>query len=91
MEKIYRVLVDKDAAKFISSLTKKIQRQIMGKILALKIDPKAKGQPIINGKGLYKIRSGDYRISYQVKEAEILVIVVRVGNRRDFYDYYGRN
>ena len=34
---------------------------------------------------LWRIRSGDYRIIYSIIDNELLVTVVRVGNRRDVY------
>jgi mRNA interferase RelE/StbE len=34
---------------------------------------------------LYRIRSGDYRIIYQIAEARLLVLVVRIGHRREVY------
>jgi mRNA interferase RelE/StbE len=33
----------------------------------------------------YRIRSGDYRILYTIEEVKLLVLVVKVGNRRDVY------
>ena len=33
----------------------------------------------------YKIRAGDYRIIYAVKDESLIVLIVKVGNRRDVY------
>ena len=35
--------------------------------------------------GLWRIRSGKYRIVYQVREKELVVLVVKVGHRKDVY------
>jgi mRNA interferase RelE/StbE len=35
--------------------------------------------------GLYRLRVGNYRVAYQVLDGELLVLVVRVGDRRDVY------
>ncbi len=35
--------------------------------------------------GLYRVRVGDYRIIYQIQDAALLVLVVRIGNRREIY------
>ena len=33
----------------------------------------------------HKIRSGDYRIVYQIHEDRLVILVVKVGHRRDIY------
>jgi mRNA interferase RelE/StbE len=34
---------------------------------------------------LYRIRVGDYRIVYQVKDAALFVLVLSIGHRREIY------
>ncbi|MFC4561983.1 type II toxin-antitoxin system RelE/ParE family toxin [Nocardiopsis mangrovi] len=35
--------------------------------------------------GLYRLRVGGYRIAYQIKDSELIILVVKVGDRRDVY------
>ncbi|MEV0485895.1 type II toxin-antitoxin system RelE/ParE family toxin [Streptomyces sp. NPDC050508] len=35
--------------------------------------------------GLYRLRVGNYRVAYQVNDGELVILVVKVGNRRDIY------
>jgi len=35
--------------------------------------------------GLWRIRVGNYRIVYQIREKELLVLVIKVGHRKDVY------
>ncbi len=35
--------------------------------------------------GTYRVREGDYRIVYDIEDDILLVLVVRVGHRRDVY------
>ena len=35
---------------------------------------------------LYRVRVGDYRVIYEVRDEELLVVVVMVGHRREVYE-----
>ena len=35
---------------------------------------------------VYRVRVGEYRVIYQVRDAQLVVLVVRIANRRDVYD-----
>ncbi len=34
---------------------------------------------------MYRLRVGDYRIIYQIREKSLLVLIVRIGHRSDVY------
>lgn len=35
--------------------------------------------------GLYRLRVGSYRVAYQIDDGELVVLVVKVGDRRDVH------
>ena len=35
--------------------------------------------------GLYRLRVGDYRIVYKIDDDRLIVLVVRIGHRKDIY------
>ena len=86
--KIYKVRIAQVAADFIRAQSRKTQRQILDKIALLAKDPYGRGERIKNTPDMFKIRSGDYRIAYKVEEGQLLILVVRVGHRQDFYRYF---
>jgi mRNA interferase RelE/StbE len=50
-------------------------------------DPVRIGKPLRrNLKGLFKYRIGNYRVIYQIQQNELMIIVARVGHRRDVYN-----
>jgi mRNA interferase RelE/StbE len=88
--KIYKVRIAQAAADFIREQSRKIQRQILDKIALLTKDPYGRGERIKSTPDMFKIRSGGYRIAYKVEEGRLLILVVRVGHRQDFYRYFDK-
>ena len=88
--KIYKIEIADTAADFIRKQTKKNQRQIMNKISSLAQDPQGKGNQIKSKPEFFKIRSGIFRIAYTVKGKQVIVLVLRIGHRKDFYRYFER-
>ncbi|MFJ4627726.1 type II toxin-antitoxin system RelE/ParE family toxin [Streptomyces sp. NPDC088847] len=35
--------------------------------------------------GLYRLRVGDFRVAYRIDDGQLIILVVKVGNRRDVY------
>ena len=63
-----------------------MQLQIGERIDALKADPRPLGSQKLKGQdNLHRIRSGDYRIIYAIRDDQLLVLVVRIGDRKDIY------
>jgi mRNA interferase RelE/StbE len=82
----YRVDLEEEEADSLRSLPKKVQGQITRRIDALAITPRPPGCEKLKGPGdLWRIRSGDYRIVYQIRDAVLLVLVVRIADRKDVY------
>ncbi len=53
----------------------------------LMVDPLKFGKPLRRSlSGLFKLRVGNYRIIYQVKENEVIVVIVKIGHRREVYE-----
>lgn len=56
------------------------------RIDALALDPRPRGCKKLQGDGdLYRVRAGDFRIVYAVRDDVLIVLVVKIGNRRDVY------
>ncbi len=83
----YRVLIKPSAAKEIEAVDQKRDRQrIVARILALADEPRPVGCEKLAGESdRYRVRVGRYRILYSIADDELLVLVVRVGHRKDVY------
>jgi mRNA interferase RelE/StbE len=83
----YRVLIKPSAARELEAVDKKKDRQrIVAGIRSLAEDPRPPGCEKLAGEDdRYRIRVGRYRVIYTVGDAQLVVIVVRVGHRKEVY------
>lgn len=82
----YKIVIENRALAELANLPKKIQRQIANKIDHLAKNARPSGCKVLKkDKSLYRIRSGDYRIVYQIRQKQVLVLVVRIAHRKDVY------
>lgn len=49
-------------------------------------DPRTRGKPLVGDrKGLWRYRVGDHRILCELRDNELIVLVVTIGHRRQIY------
>ncbi len=53
-------------------------------LLAVEPRPPAATRPV-GGAGEWRVRTGDYRIIYEINDDEMLVLVLQTGHRREVY------
>lgn len=83
----YSIDIRPAALDFIKEQTPKHQRQIKGRINTLEDEPRPPNAKRLGGSdGLWRVRTGDFRIVYTVEDERLLVLVITVGNRKDVYD-----
>jgi len=84
---MYKIIFEKPAEKFFRKLNKKEQEQIAKKINELSLNPKL-GKPLVDKlSGLWSLRIGDYRAIYMIKNQELIVLVLKLGHRKNVYDF----
>jgi mRNA interferase RelE/StbE len=82
----YEIRLSKLAAKQFRALSAPVQLRLKARIDALSLDPGPHGAKALKGvTGLFRIREGDYRVIYQVRDTELLVLVVKIGDRKTIY------
>ena len=80
---------DERALKELKKLGHPAQREILDYLdtrIAVDADPRRFGKGLkADLAGLWRYRVGDYRILCQIKDKELLILVVAVGHRRNVY------
>lgn len=79
----YSLFVRPSAVKEIEALPKKDRAGIMDRIQGLAAGPRPPGCERLSGAEKYRIRQGLYRILYAIQDADLVVCVVKVGQRGD--------
>ena len=71
--------------KDLRALDDKTRRRILRAIVALEVNPRPPGATKLRGSELWRVRVGDYRVLYSIEEARLVVLVVKIGHRREVY------
>jgi mRNA interferase RelE/StbE len=82
----YSVVYDPAAWRELMKLPQATQERILTAIEGLEVEPRPRGVKKLSGsENYYRIRIGQYRVLYEIRDAVLLVLILTVGNRRDVY------
>ncbi|MCB1823850.1 MAG: type II toxin-antitoxin system RelE/ParE family toxin [Candidatus Competibacteraceae bacterium] len=81
----YELLFKKSVAKDLRSIPKKDVARILQRIEVLRDDPRGEGCVKLSAQERYRVRQGVYRIVYEIRENELVVMVVKIGHRSVVY------
>ncbi|HSA59335.1 MAG TPA: type II toxin-antitoxin system RelE/ParE family toxin [bacterium] len=84
----YRIEFVKSARKEFDGLPAKIQPRVLEALQLLSTNPFSellRFKKLKGAESLYRVRVGDYRIVYEVRGAVLLILVIKIGHRKDVY------
>jgi mRNA interferase RelE/StbE len=82
----YSIEVTPRALRALKKLTGDVRQRVSETIDALAYEPRPPGVRKLSATdAVYRVRTGDYRILYQIADLELIVLVVDVGHRKDVY------
>jgi mRNA interferase RelE/StbE len=83
---MYKIILLEKAIKVLSKLPQKEADKIAARIDSLQENPYPHGCKKLQGyEEVYRIRQGSYRILYEVHDHQLIVRVIKIGNRKDIY------
>ena len=83
---IYQIAFTPAAQRQLASLDPPTRRRVAHRIEALGTAPRPPGAEVLKGgQGELRIRIGDWRVICRVHDDELLVLVIKIGHRRDVY------
>lgn len=83
----YELRITPSAAKELDALPRKKDRQaVAARIRELTDEPRPRGAVKLSGEqALYRLRQGRYRIVYAIEDDRLVVVVIRIKDRKDAY------
>ena len=84
----YELQFKKSVAKDLRKIPNSDVKKILQRVQSLALNPRGEGCVKLSGQERYRIRQGVYRIVYEIKDDEIIVVVVKVAHRSRVYSLY---
>lgn len=87
---MFKIKLHKNARKNLKKIDPTTQKRIVKAITNLENNPTPNGYKKLKGQieDKYRIRVGDYRIIYTIKNEELVILVLTIGHRKDIYRDY---
>jgi mRNA interferase RelE/StbE len=74
------------AVRQLRKLDPPARRRIQAAVELLAEEPRPAGaKKLVGGESEWRVRTGDYRIIYEIHDQMLVVLVVAVGHRREIY------
>lgn len=81
---MYEVIYAQNAVKALKKLPKEKQKRILAVLERVRIRPEAHFERLV-GEKTYKIRAGDYRIIADIYKNKLVILVIKIGHRKNIY------
>ncbi|WP_128774306.1 type II toxin-antitoxin system RelE family toxin [Actinomyces oricola] len=82
----YRIELSPAAARQLRKLDGPALLRVQAVVELLARQPRPAGaKKLVGGRGEWRVRTGDYRIIYEIDDGVLLVLILAIGHRRDIY------
>lgn len=81
----YTIQINRKSQKALSEIPINYQDKIIEMIYALANNPYPHGCKKLSGREAWRIRIGNYRVIYEINESVLIILVVKIGHRKDIY------
>ena len=82
---LYSIRFGESFQKDINKIPQKDRKKLLARIDKLAIEPRPYGYEKLSGMEYYRVRQGNYRIIYSIRDTELIVLIIKIGHRKDIY------
>ena len=73
--------------KELGRLKKEDRDRVLKAIKQLQVDPRPVGCRKLKNREGWRVRIGDYRVIYTIHDDELIILILKVGHRKEVYDH----
>jgi len=82
----YSVAISRTAERQLKRLPRADRERVARTVAKLAIDPRPAGARELTGyEDVFRVRTGRYRVIYSVEDTSLVVLVLKIGHRKDVY------
>ena len=81
----YDLLIKQSVGKELEKLPRKDRIRTSRKIQELAFEPRPHGCEKLSAEEKYRIRQGNYRVVYSIDDVKRVVLIVKIGHRKEVY------
>lgn len=81
---MYNIVFSDSALKQLNGLEKSVQKRIVSALERVRIRPEVFVRKLVGIEG-YKLRAGDHRIILDIEQRQLLILVIKIGHRKNVY------
>ncbi len=82
---MYEIIFSEKAKRQLEKLEKSVQERIISALERIKMRPEAFVTKLV-GDAAFKFRVGDYRLLMDIDQGKLLILIIKVGHRKNVYD-----
>lgn len=82
---LYEIIFSIKAKKQLIKLERNTQERIISALEKIRIRPETFVTKLIGDQG-YKLRVGDYRVIMDIEKNSLIILVIKVGHRKNIYN-----
>ena len=82
---MYEINYSNSAKKLLKKLPKEKQKHILSVLERARIRPESHFERLV-GEKTYRVRAGNHRIIADIYNQKMLILVIKIGHRRNIYD-----
>ena len=83
----YVIRLSQAAARELRKFDPAVRRRIQAVLELLADDPRPpSAKRLVGGAGEWRVRTGNYRIIYEIHDDRLVIVVLRMARRRELYD-----